>query len=200
MVELWPCMIVFGLLLVCKIQTIKDMFDYFQLMVSGVSLRTGRHVQLRVLPMHQHRSDIENVYVLLLKMMESLVKVCRNMIFTKCKNIFGQCKDREGPDQTAQRHSLTRAFTVCQQSHWYYRMCQRKAKTWMIICSCTGWSESAYFAHVQRHFLAKCQSCRQGLYREKPCADHTHRVMAVYLSLSPSVTFVMLWRFMMRCP
>ena len=36
----------------------------------------------------------------------------------------------------------------------YYRMYDWRAKDRMIICACAGWSESAHFAHVRRHFLA----------------------------------------------
>ena len=35
----------------------------------------------------------------------------------------------------------------------YYRMYEWKAKAWMILCACTGWSESAHFVLVLRHFL-----------------------------------------------
>ena len=37
----------------------------------------------------------------------------------------------------------------------YYKMYEWRAKAWIILCACTGWSESAHFAHVRRHFFAR---------------------------------------------
>ena len=35
----------------------------------------------------------------------------------------------------------------------YYRMYEWRAKAHVILCACAGWSESAPFAHVRRHFF-----------------------------------------------
>ena len=36
----------------------------------------------------------------------------------------------------------------------YYRVYEWRAKAWMILCTCAGWSVSANFAHVLRHCFA----------------------------------------------
>ena len=38
----------------------------------------------------------------------------------------------------------------------YYRMYEYRAEAQMIPCICAGWSESAHFVHVQRHFFTWC--------------------------------------------
>ena len=50
----------------------------------------------------------------------------------------------ECPDQPARP---IRAFTA-NRIIGYYRMYEWRAKTWMILCACTGWSESVHFRYV----------------------------------------------------
>ena len=37
-----------------------------------------------------------------------------------------------------------------------YRMFERRAKAWMILCTHAGWSESVHFVHVRRHHFTWC--------------------------------------------
>ena len=52
--------------------------------------------------------------------------------------------DNEGPDQPAHLRRII----------GYFRMYERRAKAWMILSACTGWSESVHFAHVRKHVFA----------------------------------------------
>ena len=42
---------------------------------------------------------------------------------------------------------------------WYYRMYEWRAKAWVILCTCAGWSESVHFVHVRRHVFTWCSTC-----------------------------------------
>ena len=36
----------------------------------------------------------------------------------------------------------------------YYRLYEWSPKSWMVLCTFAGWSESVHFTYVQRHFFA----------------------------------------------
>ena len=69
---------------------------------------------------------------------------------------------------------------------WHVRMYVRE-NVWMILCTCAGWSESAYFAHLRRHVFAW-----YGLYE---CHDNMrHAERQIVLQVVP-VCLKTLWIF-----
>ena len=68
-----------------------------------------------------------------------------------CLRVSG---DSESPDQPVQLCSLIRASTVHKRNHSFYSMYKWRAKAWMILCTCAGWSVYVHFMNVQRHFIA----------------------------------------------
>ena len=81
------------------------------------------------------------------RMVYNTISLCCAM--QKC--VFGFNADSEGPEQSAHLLSLIRAFLSANIIIGYYRMYEWRGKARTILCACVGWSESAYFAQVQRH-------------------------------------------------
>ena len=68
------------------------------------------------------------------------------------------CADREVPDHPAHLGSLIRAVCLLTESldTTECRNVDQRPEWLLISCAFAGWSKSAHFVHVWRHFFARC--------------------------------------------
>ena len=83
-----------------------------------------------------------------------LIKVWHHMYRTMRKRVFRHMRIANVQISLRIRAAWSGPSLSANRIIWYYRMYDWRAKTRMIRSACTRWCESAYFAHVRRHFFA----------------------------------------------
>ena len=89
------------------------------------------------------------------------------MSLTKRKCAFGLCADSKGPDQTVKMQSDQGLHCPLTESLDTTKYMESKGLDYT-FASYTGWSESAHFVYVRKHFFASCslnENCISRLFQ-----------------------------------